>query len=310
MEIGSRRTRNLDVAIVTMHIDEDPAVNRQRIITAVRETARVHPRTRLIVFGELALGWFWHGERDGVPFDDTVKESTEYHERIAEPAPGPTANALGQVAREHDVYISYGFTERDGERIYNSQALIAPDGSLLDVRRKQHLASPMFTSGAEPPRVVDVDGSRVVTIICSDDNNPTIRKAVRRLNPDIVLQPLCDPWASWTAAAPDRLHASYYCSALLLPNRVGGEPQPASRYRGFANIYTSYGKLLVRSVGRECVLRTSIPIRSHRQPSWQAVHRLFCTLAFVLWAPVGQYAKLYTKLLRALRSLRRNLSRS
>lgn len=44
--------------------------------------------------------------------------------------------ALRDAARENEVFVSFGFSERDGRFIYMSQALFGPDGKVLINRRK------------------------------------------------------------------------------------------------------------------------------------------------------------------------------
>lgn len=43
---------------------------------------------------------------------------------------------LLDIADEHDVYLSMGFAEREGDHLYMGQALIGPDGAVLETRRK------------------------------------------------------------------------------------------------------------------------------------------------------------------------------
>ncbi|KAF6816922.1 hypothetical protein CSOJ01_02619 [Colletotrichum sojae] len=44
--------------------------------------------------------------------------------------------ALRDAARENEIFVSFGFSERDGRFIYMSQALFGPDGKVLINRRK------------------------------------------------------------------------------------------------------------------------------------------------------------------------------
>ena len=58
---------------------------------------------------------------------------------IAEPADGETFSAFAGHCVKNSCYISYGFPEKAGDRLYNSQNLIGPDGKLLMRYRKTHL---------------------------------------------------------------------------------------------------------------------------------------------------------------------------
>ena len=54
---------------------------------------------------------------------------------LAEPIPGPTTDALAELSRTHGAYITAPIFERgaDGE-LYDSCALLGPDGGLCDIR--------------------------------------------------------------------------------------------------------------------------------------------------------------------------------
>jgi len=121
----------LIVATTAMHCDEDPETNRRRLASLVRAIKAESPETRLILFGELCLGWFWQGERRGRSYDDITAESLDYHQRIAEPIPGPTTEFVGRLAQQHDAYIAFGMGERvDGapseSKPYNAMVLVDP----------------------------------------------------------------------------------------------------------------------------------------------------------------------------------------
>ena len=55
----------------------------------------------------------------------------------AEPIPGgPSVRYFGELARRYHLYIVAGLVERDGNLIYNTAALIGPDGKLVGKYRK------------------------------------------------------------------------------------------------------------------------------------------------------------------------------
>lgn len=57
-------------------------------------------------------------------------------DQLAEPIPGPRSDRLAAAARQHNVYVAAGLTERDGDRRFNAAVLIGPDGRLLLKHRK------------------------------------------------------------------------------------------------------------------------------------------------------------------------------
>ena len=58
---------------------------------------------------------------------------------LAEPAGGPSAEAIAAIAARTGVAVLYGYPERDGRRIYNSAQLIDGSGRSIANYRKTHL---------------------------------------------------------------------------------------------------------------------------------------------------------------------------
>lgn len=59
--------------------------------------------------------------------------------RLAEPADGMSARAIGEIARRHGLAVLYGYPERDGDAVYNAAQLVGADGERLANYRKTHL---------------------------------------------------------------------------------------------------------------------------------------------------------------------------
>lgn len=74
--------------------------------------------------------------------------------RLAEPADGPSARAVAEIAVRHGLAVLYGYPERAGEKIFNAAQLIGPDGAALANYRKTHLfgcfEQEWFTPGEQP----------------------------------------------------------------------------------------------------------------------------------------------------------------
>lgn len=111
---------------------------------------------------------------------------------LAEAADGPTAMAIGQLARTHRVAIHYGFAEREGERLFNAALCLGPNGDVIGHHRK--LAIPPgferehFTSG-RGRRLFDLRGWKVATLICYDAEFAETVRHVADLGAELVLVP-------------------------------------------------------------------------------------------------------------------------
>ncbi|MFC5803851.1 carbon-nitrogen hydrolase family protein [Streptomyces formicae] len=96
--------------------------------------------------------------------------------RLAEPAGGPSAQAVAAIAARHGIAVVYGYPERDGETVYNAAQLIGPDGERLANYRKTHLfgcfEQEWFTPGDEPVVQAELGGLRIGILICYDVEFP------------------------------------------------------------------------------------------------------------------------------------------
>jgi predicted amidohydrolase len=115
---------------------------------------------------------------------------------LAEPADGRQIAALARTARDNAITLVAGFAERAGGAIYNSAALLTPDGN-CSIYRKCHLYGgyerDLFTPGDKTPGVIALGGLRVGILICYDVEFP---EAVRRLALDggeLILVPTALP---------------------------------------------------------------------------------------------------------------------
>ena len=121
--------------------------NRRRTVEAIREA-----RADLVVLPELASSGYGLLTREEVA-------------AAAEPIPGPTTEAW----RSESIVVG-GICERDGDAIYNSVAVVGPDG-LLARYRKLHLFDlerELYTPGDEGLPVVDTPFGRLGVLVCYD----------------------------------------------------------------------------------------------------------------------------------------------
>lgn len=131
------------VAAVQFEAGPDADENAERMVERVREAAE--RGADLVVLPEIwNVGYF--------AFDS--------YEAGAEPIDGPTVTRLRDLADGQSIYLHAGsVVERDGEDLYNTSALIGPDGALLDTYRKVHL----FGYGSEEQDLL-TPGERIVTV--------------------------------------------------------------------------------------------------------------------------------------------------
>jgi len=133
----------------------DLAGNRERVAAAVGEA--VGHGAQLVVLPELASS--------GYAFEDRAEAWAS-----GEEVDGSTVGAWQQLAADHGVVLVGGFCERAGESLFNSAAVVDPDG-VRAVYRKAHLWDRerlIFDAGNDAPPIVETSVGRVSTMICYD----------------------------------------------------------------------------------------------------------------------------------------------
>ncbi len=71
-------------------------------------------------------------------------------EASAEQVPGPSAKSFEALAKRLDPYIAVPVVERDGHLIYNTAALVGPDGIMIGKYRKAVLPGGEWDRGLQP----------------------------------------------------------------------------------------------------------------------------------------------------------------
>lgn len=117
---------------------------------------------------------------------------------LVDTLPGPRFEPLQQVAQELGVYLAFGAYER-GERrgiVYNSAALLGPDGALLGKYRKTHLfpteriqpGAGWSTPGRDPV-CIETPLANIGLTICYDGDFPELYRAEALMGAEVILRP-------------------------------------------------------------------------------------------------------------------------
>lgn len=189
-----------------------PQLNLRRAIDWI--AAASDSSAQLVIFPECAL--------TGYCFD-----SLEEASRFAEPADGPSAEALSEACRKAGIYAIVGFIERDGARFYNSAMLVGP-GRLIGTYRKVHLpylgVDRFLAPGDRGFSVFELPFGRIGILICYDISFPESARALKLLGAQIIALPTNWPTAAWRTPAfvvNARAHENH--AYLAAANRTGQE---------------------------------------------------------------------------------------
>lgn len=108
---------------------------------------------------------------------------------IAEPIDGPWARKAMALARELRVHLIFCFSERSGTKIFNTAALIDPEGALIGRYRKSHTAGgELYDRGDELP-VFETKLGRVGVLICFDRQPPESARALALQGAQFIVVP-------------------------------------------------------------------------------------------------------------------------
>ncbi len=121
----------------------------------------------------------------------------KYHE-VAEPIPGPSTKYFGELAKRHNLYIVPGLLEREGHLVYNTAALIGPDGQLIGKYRKTCLPRSEIDGGICPGHdypVFDTRFGKLGLMICYDGFFPEVARELTNRGAEVIAWPVwgCNP---------------------------------------------------------------------------------------------------------------------
>lgn len=110
---------------------------------------------------------------------------------------GVVFQTLSSLAKELNMFICSGLTEKDKGKIYNSAVLIDNNGDLLLKHRKINeldIGKPYYALG-DRINVIDTELGRIGIMICADAivEDRSITTALARMGTDIILSPCA--WA-------------------------------------------------------------------------------------------------------------------
>lgn len=105
---------------------------------------------------------------------------------------GPCLEQWSRSARENSVTVVGGFAERDGDRLYNSAAMVSPTGDIVGVYRKLHLfggEKQVFSPGDNGLPVVEIDSIRLGVLICYDLRFPEAMRILALQGAQLIAVP-------------------------------------------------------------------------------------------------------------------------
>lgn len=150
----------------------------ERVVGKIAQLA--HHGVRFAAFPETVIPYYPYFAFVQRPF-----EMRPEHLRLMEQAvtiPSPEIDAIAAAARQAEMVVSIGVTERDGGSLYNAQLLFDADGSLLQRRRKimptYHERMIWGQGDGSGLRAVDSTVGRIGQLACWEHYIPLARYAL------------------------------------------------------------------------------------------------------------------------------------
>lgn len=244
-------TNTLTIALVQTHASEDPDDNLQRTLTLARNAA--DRGAQIICMQELYRTRYFPREESQANFE------------LAEPVPGPSTKAFGDLARERAVVVIVPVFERRARGLYhNSAAVIDADGGLLGLYRKMHIPDDpnfyekfYFAPGDLGFRAFDTLRGRIGVQICWDQWYPEGARLTALQGAEVLFYPTAIGFSdadrgiaetqreAWETV--QRAHAITNGVFVCAPNRVGREE--GLTFWGGSFVAGPFGEVIARAGG-------------------------------------------------------------
>src|ERR1700709_1656554 len=284
----------VNIGLVQMSCTADKAENLAKAIEKTREAAA--KGAQIICLQELFTSLYFCDVEDYDNFN------------LAEPIPGPSTNALCQLAEELGVVIIASLFEKRAQGLYhNTTAVIDADGKYLGKYRKMHIPDDpafyekfYFTPGDLGYKVWKTKFATFGVLICWDQWYPEAARITSLMGAEILFYPTA---IGWSTAQDEDTHTEQYNAWQTIQrshaiangvhvvgvNRVGFEQDGAMKFWGGSFVSNPFGTVLYQgSHDKEEVQVTAIDLektdryrthwpflRDRRIDSYQPITRRF-----------------------------------
>jgi N-carbamoylputrescine amidase len=250
------------LGLLQMQCDLEPEKNLSKAIRMLHEAKE--QGVQVACLPELFLSHYFCQTEDHSRFD------------LAEPVPGPTTEALSQVAKETGMVILVSLFEKRAAGMYhNTLVVLDADGSIAGIYRKMHIPDdPLFyekfyfTPGDKGFMAVPTKFGKLGTLVCWDQWFPEAARLTALKGAQVLFYPTAIGWhpaekaefgtaqaAAWETV--QRGHAIANGVYVASVNRIGFEPTPQGTYGekqgeglefwGGSYIADPFGRILVKA---------------------------------------------------------------
>ncbi len=246
----------LRLGLIQTHADAQAAANLERTTALIRRAAE--EGAQVVCTQELFLSPYF------------CQVESDEHFQLAEPIPGPTTEALGELAYELGVVIVASLFEKRAPGLFHNTAVVLDaDGSLVGRYRKMHIPDDprfyekfYFTPGDLGFQVFDTQFGRLGVLICWDQWYPEAARLTALAGAEVLIYPTAiGTWQgelelagaqhdAWRTV--QRSHAITNGVFVAAINRIGKEDELEFWGRSF--VAAPDGSVLAEANGDEAVM--------------------------------------------------------
>jgi N-carbamoylputrescine amidase len=242
------------IALVQMRCSDMRDENLARASRLIEQAAEQN--AQLVCLPELFLGEYFCQSENPANFDR------------AEPIPGPSTNALNQLAKRLNLVILSSLFERRAPGLYHNTAVLHDaSGQIAGIYRKMHIPDdPLyyekyyFTPGDLGFHAFPTSAGKVGTLVCWDQWYPEAARLTALAGADVLCYPTAIGWHpaekdEFGSAQRDawqtiqRAHAIANGVFVAVINRVGheGPPHGGLQFWGSSFVADPFGRILAQA---------------------------------------------------------------
>lgn len=186
----------------------------------------------MIVFPETVLSGYGYLKPEKDPFYQKYGVSMQVY--TAETIPGETTNRLTEYAKKYGMYIIFGMTEKDEsgaiyengvEKVYNSAAILYPDGT-MDSYQKIHRAGSEseWSVPGTTPKMIETEWGKIGIDICRDGHfYPELGRYYAAMGCTMFIHPTATTGNAWYRQTRIASYTDRDGMAAITCNLLGGD---------------------------------------------------------------------------------------
>jgi N-carbamoylputrescine amidase len=272
--VKMKRSEQVKLGLVQMSCGKDPAANLAKALSRIRLAAK--KGAQIVCLQELFRSQYFCQSEDQRNF------------KLAETIPGPTSEALGQLARQMRLVIIASLFEKRSAGVYHNTAVVFDaDGSIAGRYRKMHIPDdPLyyekfyFTAGDLGFPSFQTRYAKLAVLVCWDQWFPEGARLAALSGAQILFYPTAIGWiphepramalnqrSAWEII--QRSHAVANGVYVASVNRVGREGK--IKFWGNSFIAGPFGEVIAHAGGeREEILMAQCDLRKieETRQSW------------------------------------------